>query len=183
MKTVIMGEKVLHEFYCTNCSGYISAKLRMDLNGAHCIKCPKCGHEHYRIITNGEITDDRAPSKHKAMDTIEFPKASYSKTSWERKLHLRDGKPEEKNFLNQAWQKIVGGQLMGQFTFLCESGDDSFCWDKDDPEQVEEAKAKFKKWTGKGYKIFKVEKKKQIPMKVFDPNAEEILVIQTTKKG
>ncbi len=73
---------------------------------------------------------------------------------------------------------------MGHFTFLSQSGDDSFVWDKDDPRQVKEAKEKFEKWTNKGHKIFKISRKgKQTPLKSFEPDAEEILVIQTTRKG
>jgi hypothetical protein len=29
------------------------------LDGNHIITCPKCGHEHYRVIKNGEVTGER----------------------------------------------------------------------------------------------------------------------------
>lgn len=72
---------------------------------------------------------------------------------------------------------------MGLLTYLCKDGDKSFVWDKSEPAQIEEARKKFKKWQSKGLKIFQVKKGKQIPMKSFDPNVEEILVIETTKLG
>jgi hypothetical protein len=73
----------------------------------------------------------------------------------------------------------------GRFTYLCELGDKSMVWDRDDADQVKEAKEKFDKWIAKGHKIFKIvgKKKKQVPVTEFDPKAEELLVIQTTKKG
>ena len=77
---------------------------------------------------------------------------------------------------------------MGQLTFLCEKGDESLVWDREDVNQVNDAEKKFEKWKAKGYKMFTVQKggwgkKKQTPIETFDPQAEEILVIQTTKKG
>ena len=79
----------------------------------------------------------------------------------------------------------VAEKVTGKMVFLCEDGDRSLVWDADDKQQVKDAKEKFEKWQGKGYKMFKIEgkKKKQIPISKFDPKLEEILVIQTTKKG
>lgn len=80
--------KVLHEFNCSNCCGYITVKLDMDKNGAHCVVCPNCDHKHYRIIKDGVITEDRAPSSaEKYADEIHPMKSAYSKTSWEQKLN------------------------------------------------------------------------------------------------
>ena len=52
-------------------------------------------------------------------------------------------------------------------------------------KQIEDAKKKFEKWQGKGYKMFSIEGKKkvQVPIKKFNPDLEEILVIQTTRRG
>lgn len=105
--------KVLHEFNCSSCSGYITVKLDEDLNGAHCIVCPSCSHEHYRVIKDGVITEDRAPSSAKSYAIRICPtKAAYSKTSWESKLANRKSnvKPEGKHFLDDAWKKMTGSQ-------------------------------------------------------------------------
>ncbi len=45
--------------YCTNCSGQFIAELDLELNGNHEITCPLCQHIHYRVVRNGEVTEDR----------------------------------------------------------------------------------------------------------------------------
>lgn len=110
------GDKVVHEFYCTNCSGYITVKLDTSKNGAHCVHCPNCDHEHFRIIKDGVITEDRAPESMKSKDYCNhiYPvKAAYSKTSWE--LKLKSAKPQDKpetaqgrGFLGELWQRMAG---------------------------------------------------------------------------
>lgn len=105
--------KVLHEFNCSNCSGYITVKLNEDLDGAHCIVCPACKHEHYRIIKGGVITEDRAPDRTKSYAIRICPTlAAYSKKSWETKLVNRktNVKPDGKHFLDEAWKKMTGSQ-------------------------------------------------------------------------
>lgn len=45
--------------YCTNCSGEFIAELDLSLNGNHEITCPLCRHIHYRVVRDGEVTEDR----------------------------------------------------------------------------------------------------------------------------
>lgn len=79
---------------------------------------------------------------------------------------------------------VMTEKRTGQLTFLSQSGDDKIVWDCDDVAQTSDAEKQFNKWKKDGYQMFKVGKKgKQTPITKFDPNAEEILVIQTTKKG
>lgn len=47
------------ELYCHACNKYVQFQLDFELNGQHVIKCPNCGHEHYRYIDNGKISDRR----------------------------------------------------------------------------------------------------------------------------
>jgi hypothetical protein len=107
--------KVLHEFNCSNCSGYITVKLDEDLNGAHCVVCPSCKHEHYRIIKDGVISEDRAPTNAKSYAIRICPtKAAYSKTSWESEMAKRKSNTKDegaKHFLNDAWKKVTGKQI------------------------------------------------------------------------
>ena len=44
---------------CTNCCQRVVVKLSRDATGNLTIRCPKCGHEHYRYCKDGEITEDR----------------------------------------------------------------------------------------------------------------------------
>jgi hypothetical protein len=72
----------------------------------------------------------------------------------------------------------------GQLTILSESGDDQITWDRDDAAQTSDAEKAFDKFKKDGCQFFKVGKKgKQTPITKFDPAAEEILVVKTTKKG
>lgn len=45
--------------YCTNCAGQFIATLDLSLNGNHEITCPLCQHIHYRVVRDGEVTEDR----------------------------------------------------------------------------------------------------------------------------
>lgn len=47
------------ELYCHGCDKYIQFDVDMSLNGNHMFKCPNCGHEHYRVVKDGKITEDR----------------------------------------------------------------------------------------------------------------------------
>jgi DNA-directed RNA polymerase subunit RPC12/RpoP len=44
---------------CTNCPNVFLALLDYDIDGCHVIRCPYCGHEHFRVIKAGKITEDR----------------------------------------------------------------------------------------------------------------------------
>lgn len=44
---------------CTNCSKDFVAELDFSINGEHIIECPHCGHEHWRKIEAGKITEAR----------------------------------------------------------------------------------------------------------------------------
>ncbi len=52
-----MKEK--QELHCHNCSKYVQFELDLEMNGNHVLKCPNCGHEHCRVVTDGKITGDR----------------------------------------------------------------------------------------------------------------------------
>ena len=44
---------------CPECHRTFRFNLDFELDGNHEITCPGCGHIHYRVITNGKITEDR----------------------------------------------------------------------------------------------------------------------------
>jgi hypothetical protein len=45
--------------WCHACEHDFSVDLDYDLDGNHVIHCPHCGHEHYRLIQGGVVTDIR----------------------------------------------------------------------------------------------------------------------------
>ena len=47
------------ELWCHACERYVQFDIDVSLDGQHVITCPNCGHEHYRIIKNGVITEAR----------------------------------------------------------------------------------------------------------------------------
>jgi len=47
------------EILCHECKKWIQFEVDLDLDGMHEFKCPECGHMHYRVVKDGEITDDR----------------------------------------------------------------------------------------------------------------------------
>lgn len=54
-----MADKRKEELWCHDCGNYVQFTLDYDLDGAHVLNCPVCGHEHYRIIRRGRITAER----------------------------------------------------------------------------------------------------------------------------
>lgn len=51
------------ELHCHGCDQYVQFDLDLSLNGNHVLTCPKCGHEHCRVVRNGRITGDRWDSR------------------------------------------------------------------------------------------------------------------------
>ena len=47
------------EIYCHNCGKYVQFDINVSLNGNHVLPCPVCGHEHCRVVKDGEITGER----------------------------------------------------------------------------------------------------------------------------
>lgn len=54
-----MADKRRQELWCHDCGNYVQFTLDFDLDGRHLLNCPECGHEHYRIIRDGQITAER----------------------------------------------------------------------------------------------------------------------------
>jgi hypothetical protein len=74
-----MKEK--QEIYCHECENYVQFNIDMSLNGNHVLKCPVCGHEHCRVVKNGEITEDRWDSRNDDGGTYTVSVTGYSQTS------------------------------------------------------------------------------------------------------
>jgi hypothetical protein len=70
--------RVLCEFFC-HCGGYIYIKLNTALNGNHVVTCPNCGHQHYRFVKDGLITDCRFFEGQSLADEIIPMRSAYQK--------------------------------------------------------------------------------------------------------
>ena len=47
------------DLHCHQCNKTFIAELDFGIDGNHVVECPHCGHEHFRVIKAGKITDDR----------------------------------------------------------------------------------------------------------------------------
>lgn len=47
------------ELYCHGCGNYVQFNLDLGIDGNHGLRCPVCGHIHYRVVENGRITGIR----------------------------------------------------------------------------------------------------------------------------
>ena len=75
------------EFYCHECppdpkddkgqkGGYFRVRISEEWNMTIVVKCPNCGHEHYRGIRGGQIVDDRQDT---SADRLLVPKSDWSR--------------------------------------------------------------------------------------------------------
>ena len=55
------------------------------MNGNYTIKCGNCGHEHYRVIDNGVVTEERHNSAKDHGDTIHVMKSACFKQKKDEK--------------------------------------------------------------------------------------------------
>ena len=69
------------ELHCHNCNNYVQFKLDMGLNGNHVLNCPKCGHQHCRVVKDGKITSERWDSRNRSSYQVNSRYISYSQTS------------------------------------------------------------------------------------------------------
>lgn len=56
------------DLHCHQCSKTFVAELDFTIEGNHVVECPHCGHEHFRVIKGGAITDDRWHSGMRRVD-------------------------------------------------------------------------------------------------------------------
>jgi hypothetical protein len=51
------------ELWCHECNSYVQFPIDLTMNGNHVLNCPKCNHEHCRVVEDGRITDVRWDSR------------------------------------------------------------------------------------------------------------------------
>ena len=88
------------EISCHHCTSQIGrervflAELDYSLDGAHVVLCPYCGHEHFRVIKGGKITEERwspsstridvSPDRVKKLEIPGNTVAEYLRSHWLR---------------------------------------------------------------------------------------------------
>jgi hypothetical protein len=68
-----------HEFNCTNCNWFNYPMLNDAMSGNYTVICGNCGHEHYRYIKKGVVTEDRHNHLEEHGDTIHVMPSACSK--------------------------------------------------------------------------------------------------------
>lgn len=67
------------ELHCHNCQNYVQFDIDLELNGNHVIICPKCKHEHCRVVEKGIITKDRWGQRNGNSNFVTY---TVSNTTW-----------------------------------------------------------------------------------------------------
>ena len=86
---------------CTECSKKFIAELDFRIDGNHVVECPHCGHDHFRLIENGKITEERWKS---GIPTTRVGKGKVIKV--EDGLEMRTSTAAQ--FIRDAWLNRSG---------------------------------------------------------------------------
>lgn len=66
---------------CTHCRQRVVVRVDRHVTGNLTIRCPECGHEHYRYCEDGEITEDRWRASGVMVPTYYYSTAATSSTA------------------------------------------------------------------------------------------------------
>lgn len=93
---------------CHNCSKQFVALLDYRENGNHICYCPHCGHEHFRVIKDGKITEERWNSQYGNIDDKERV-GIRARRVWKVDGDVLAGRTSAvSDFLRQRWLEKMG---------------------------------------------------------------------------
>ena len=69
------------EIFCHGCNNYVQFNIDTELDGKHVLHCPVCGHEHYRFVKEGVITNDRWGTSNPPVYMVSSATVTYSAQS------------------------------------------------------------------------------------------------------
>jgi hypothetical protein len=111
------------EIHCHNCNGYIRFLLKKSLNGNHVLNCPKCGHEHCRVVKDGKVTDERFDTRNGNSPSFigtssvtvryDLTATNYSPTGYQV---VASNSTAYDPYLQQAWFNSTAGTTGGSVT-------------------------------------------------------------------
>lgn len=58
------------ELHCHSCLNYVQFDIDTEQDGNLVLKCPVCGHEHCRVVKDGQVTDERWGSRNPSTNSI-----------------------------------------------------------------------------------------------------------------
>ena len=82
------------DMYCHDCDNGFIAELNYSIDGNHVVECPHCGHEHCRVIEDGEVTGERWDSR--------FDRADYKRRVWKHDI-LKMKTSMACSFIREKW--------------------------------------------------------------------------------
>ena len=83
------------ELFCHDCQNYIQFNVDLSLTGNHIFKCPRCQHEHCRVVMDGKITDIRWDQRN----------MTYFVSPWS--ISVSTSSTTTGTFLNQCWANSI----------------------------------------------------------------------------
>jgi len=96
------------ELHCHNCQRYVQFDLDLSVDGNYQLDCPSCGHDHYRIVRGGKITESRwgrSLSQQQGWSNI-FATGSTSSSTWT--VYVSNaGQTSTSTFSYQKWMNIA----------------------------------------------------------------------------
>lgn len=99
------------ELYCHECGGYVQLDVDVSLDGNHVLLCPKCGHEHCRVVKDGKITDIRWDRRNRNKISVSNTTVTWSSAStWQTyntKYTTATNSPGTSAFLYNSWLNIT----------------------------------------------------------------------------
>jgi len=99
------------ELYCHECGGYVQFDVDVSLDGNHVLLCPKCGHEHCRVVKDGKITDIRWDRRNRNKISVSNTTVTWSSAStWQTyntKYTTATNRPGTSAFLYNSWLNIT----------------------------------------------------------------------------
>lgn len=90
------------DMHCHACSKGFVAELDFDVDGNHVVLCPRCGHEHCRVIKQGKITSERWQGRN------DRPPDSRGRSFWKSDV-LEAKTTTASRFLRDMWLNRTDG--------------------------------------------------------------------------
>jgi len=82
------------EFYCDTsgggCGKYFLTYLRSNMTGNYTVECPGCGHQHFRYIKEGVVTNDRHHIRAGSAEVIAGLRSTLRSQPWHTELSFRN---------------------------------------------------------------------------------------------
>lgn len=96
------------ELRCHACGRYVQFDMDLSFNGNHVLDCPNCGHEHCRVVKDGQITSIRWDLRNGPNIFVPIITASTSSNSTFSTYDINGG---TSSFTYGAWSNTTTGNV------------------------------------------------------------------------